>query len=137
MASIEDDALRIGQAAALLGVTVETLRRWEDEGRVTAVRSGGGQRLIPLDEVQRLLAERAATQQQPTIVASSARNQFEGVVTGVTADAAAAAVEVQAGPFRLVSLMTAESVRELGLQRGTRVVASVKSTNVVLGLPRM
>ncbi len=131
-----EDALRIGQAAALLGVTVDTLRRWDDEGRLAVVRSAGGQRLVPLSEVQRLLAERA-TPAQATIVASSARNQMDGVVLSVVSDAAASAVEVQAGPFRLVALTTTESVRELGLKAGVRVVASVKSTNVVLGLPRI
>lgn len=129
-----DDGLRIGQAAAVLGVSVDTLRRWDDDGTIRTERTAGGQRLVPVAEVQRLLAERGGPS-HPPIVATSARNQMPGIVTAVTADAAAAAVEVQAGPFRLVSLMTAESVRELGLAPGTPVVASVKSTNVVLGLP--
>jgi molybdopterin-binding protein len=130
----DDEVLRMGQAAAVLGVSVDTLRRWDDEGTIRTRRSGGGQRLIPVAEVHRLLARRGRTA-APPILASSARNQLPGVVTRVTADAAAAAVEVQAGPFRLVSLMTAESVRDLGLVPGTHVVASVKSTNVVIGLP--
>lgn len=128
-----DDALRIGQAAAVLGVSVDTLRRWGDESRVRLGRSEGGQRLVPLAEVRRLLSER---REPPTAVAaSSARNQFDAVVTNVVADRAAATVEMQAGAHRLVSLMTAESVAELGLEPGTRVVASVKATNVVVGLP--
>lgn len=125
----------MGQAAAVLGVSVDTLRRWDDEGTIRVERSEGGQRLIPVVEVQRVLAERGGPPAHPPIVASSARNQMPGIVTGVIADAAAAAVEVQAGPFRLVSLMTTESVRELGLAPGSQVVASVKSTNVVIGLP--
>ena len=113
---VHHDALRIGQAAALLGMTVELLRRWGEDGRSTPVCSAGGQRLISL--AQRVLAERSAPP-QPTIVASSARNNMKGVVLGVVSDAAASVVEVQAGPFRLVSLMTTESVRELGCSRAS------------------
>jgi molybdopterin-binding protein len=128
-----DDALRIGQAAALLGVSVDTLRRWEEEGRVALARSGGGQRLVPIAEIQRLLAERR--QPRTPIAASSARNQLDAVVVNVVAGVAAATVEMQAGPYRLVALTTAESVHELGLEPGMRVVASVKATSVVVGLP--
>jgi molybdopterin-binding protein len=129
------EVLRMGQAAALLGVSVDTLRRWDETGELQVTRSAGGQRLVPVSEVTRLLAARGALPTPPPIAASSARNQMPGVVTRVTADTAAATVEVHAGPFRLVSLMTAESVRELGLRPGVAVVASVKSTNVVVGLP--
>jgi molybdopterin-binding protein len=131
---MEAEGLRIGQAAALLGVSVDTLRRWEEEGRLALDRSAGGQRLVPLDEVQRLLAERRHP--QPAIAASSARNQFEAIVTCVVRGEAAATVEMQAGPYRLVALTTAESVDELGLTTGKRVIASVKSTSVVVGLPQ-
>lgn len=131
---MDTDELRIGQAAALLGVSVDTVRRWEEEGRIQTVRSEGGQRLVPLREVRRLLEDRRP---EPVPVArSSARNQLEAVVTSVVADRAAATVEMRAGPFRLVALTTAESVAELGLQPGTSVVASVKATNVVVGLPQ-
>jgi molybdopterin-binding protein len=128
------EGLRIGQAATLLGVSVDTLRRWEDEGRITVSRSPGGQRIVAVGELRRLIAERH-TPQTP-ILRSSARNQLDAVVTNVITDLAAASVEMQAGPFRLVALMTAESVRELELAPGSRVVASVKATNVVIGLPR-
>jgi molybdopterin-binding protein len=131
---MDAEGLRIGQAAALVGVSVDTLRRWEDEGRLAVERSSGGQRLIPLAEVQRLLSERRTP--QPAIAASSARNQLEAIVTRVVSGAAAATVEMQAGPYRLVALTTAESVAELGLAAGTRVVASVKATSVVVGLPQ-
>lgn len=131
---MDTDELRIGQAAGLLGVSVDTVRRWEEEGRIETVRTEGGQRLVPLSEVRRLLEHRRP---EPVPVArSSARNQLEAVVTSVVADRAAATVEMQAGPFRLVALTTAESVTELGLQPGTSVVASVKATNVVVGLPQ-
>ncbi len=131
---MDAEGLRIGQAAALVGVSVDTLRRWEDEGRLAVERSAGGQRLVPLAEVQRLLSERRTP--QPAIAASSARNQLEAIVTRVVSGAAAATVEMQAGPYRLVALTTAESVAELGLGAGTRVVASVKATSVVVGLPQ-
>lgn len=129
----EADALRIGQAAQLLGVSVDTVRRWEDEGQLTVLRSGGGQRLVPLAEVRRLLATRGAAQHP--IAASSVRNQMDAVVVGVTRGTAAATVEMAAGPFRLVALTTAESVDDLGLEPGMRVVASVKATNLMVGVP--
>jgi molybdopterin-binding protein len=131
---MEAEGIRIGQAAVLLGVSVDTLRRWEEEGRLTLDRTAGGQRLVPLHEVQRLLGERR-TPSVP-IAASSARNQLEAIVTRVVRGTAAATVEMQAGPYRLVALTTAESVDELALAEGTRVVASVKATSVVVGLPQ-
>lgn len=128
---VDDDGLRIGRAATLLGVSVDTLRRWETEGRLAVQRTDGGQRVVPFDEVQRLLAERR-TAPRP-VERSSARNQLDAIVTRVVRDTAAATVEMQAGPYRLVSLMTAESVDELELRPGTQVVASVKATNVIVG----
>ena len=128
------ETLRIGQAAALLGVSVDTLRRWEEEGEIELSRSEGGQRLVSIDELRRLLVDRRP---DPVPVArSSARNQFEAIVVAVVADRAAATVEMQAGPFRLVALTTAESVTDLDLKPGTPVLASVKATNVVVGLPQ-
>lgn len=127
------DMLRIGQAAALLAVSVDTIRRWEDEGTVEVVRSTGGQRLVTLAEVRRLLGERPRTQRRVT--ASSARNQLDAVVINVVKGTAAASIEMQAGPYRLVALTTAESVDDLDLAPGRQVVASVKATNVIVGLP--
>jgi molybdopterin-binding protein len=131
---VDSEGLRIGQAAALLGVSVDTIRRWEEEGRLTLDRTEGGQRLVPIGEVQRLLDERRTP--QPPIAASSARNQLAAVVTRVVRGTAAATVEMQAGPYRLVALTTAESVDDLGLAPGDNVVASVKATSVVVGLPQ-
>lgn len=125
--------LRIGQAATLLGCSVDTLRRWEEEGQLRVHRSAGGQRRVPLAEVRRLLADQPT--EQTTITASSARNRFDAIVTSVTVGRAAATVEMRAGPYRLVALTTAESVRELGLGPGTDVIASVKAPHVVIGLP--
>lgn len=130
---MEDEYLRIGQAAALLGVSVDTLRRWEGEGRMVLARSAGGQRVVPLSQVRQLLEERRRPQQP--LRAQSARNQLDAVVTAVARGAAAATVEMQAGPYRLVALITAESVDELGLAPGATVIASVKATSVVVGLP--
>ena len=122
--------LRIGEAAELLGVTVDTLRRWEADGRLPVQRSGGGQRLVSIADVRRLQSTRR--KRDEPIVARSARNRFPGIVTRVEKDRVAAVVEVQAGPHRLVSLITAEAVDELSLKPGVAVVCVVKATNVGL-----
>jgi molybdopterin-binding protein len=127
--------LRVGQAAEMLGVSVETLRRWEAEGRLRMERSEGGQRLVDIDEVSRLLGERRKSAADRPIVAQSARNRFPGIVTRIEADRVAAVVEVIAGPHRIVSLMTAEAVVELGLRVGDEAVCVVKATNVIIEIP--
>jgi molybdopterin-binding protein len=130
-----DRTLRIGQAAELLGVGVETLRRWEEDGALRTIRSPGGQRLVPLEEVRRLLDERRRATREPRIVAQSARNRFAGVVTRIERDGVAAVVEVMAGPHRLVSLMTAEAVEEMRLRVGDEAICVVKATNVIVEIP--
>jgi molybdopterin-binding protein len=127
--------VRIGDAAEMLGVSVDTLRRWEREKQIRTVRSPGGQRTIPLAEVTRLLAERRREATDRPIVAQSARNRFAGVVTRIQRDTVAATVEIQAGPHRLVSLMTAEAVDDLNLQVGDEAIGVVKSTNVIVEVP--
>ena len=127
--------IRVGQAAEMLGVSIETLRRWETDGRLRMERSEGGQRLIEIDEVARLLEERRRASTDRPIVAQSARNRFPGIVTRVERDGVAAVVEVIAGPHRLVSLMTAEAVDELGLKVGDEAVCVVKATNVMVEIP--
>src|SRR4051812_30450938 len=107
--------MRIGEAAEWLGVSVETLRRWGREGLIRLVRTSGGQRLVSRDDVARLMVERRKAVERP-VVAHSARNRFAGVVTRVEKDRVAAVVEIQAGPHRLVSLLTAEAGGELGLK---------------------
>jgi molybdopterin-binding protein len=124
--------LRVGQAAEMLGVTVDTIRRWEVEGRVHLERSSGGQRLVPMSEITRLMAERRRSATERPIVAGSARNRFPGVVTRIEKDGVAAVVEILAGPHRIVSLMTAEAVDELGIVVGDEAVGVVKATNVVV-----
>ena len=119
----------------MLGVTVDTVRRWADEERLTVVRSDGGQRLVAIEEVTRLIGERRQATTDRPIVAQSARNRFAGIVTRVEKDRVAAVVEILAGPHRLVSLMTAEAVDELDLKIGDEAVAVVKSTNVIVEIP--
>ncbi len=135
MTTTDARTLRIGEAAELLGVGVDTVRRWESDGRLETVRTEGGQRLVPLAEVSRLLAERRRTSSDRPIVAQSARNRFAGVVTRVDRDGVVAVVEVLAGPHRLVSLMTAEAVDELGLEIGVEAVCVIKATQVIVEIP--
>lgn len=136
MARPDDDrTIRIGQAAELLGVSVETLRRWEADGRLATARTRGGQRLVAVADVSRLMAERRRTAVEPAIVAQSARNRFAGIVTAIKRDEIIAQVEVIAGPHRLVSLMTAEAVDELHLRVGDRAVCVVKATQVIVEVP--
>ena len=130
-----DNSIRIGRAAEMLGVTVDTIRRWADEGKIRSDRSPGGQRLIPIDDVTRLIGERRRASTDRPIVAQSARNRFAGVVTRIEKDKVAAVVEILAGPHRVVSLMTAEAVDELGLRIGDEAIAVVKSTNVIVEVP--
>ncbi len=127
--------IRAGQAAEMLGVTVETLRRWETEGRIRVDRSPGGQRLFAIDDVTRLLAERRKASADRPVVAGSARNRFPGIVTRIEKDRIAAVVEILAGPHRIVSLMTAEAVEEMGLAVGDEAIGVVKATNVIVEVP--
>ena len=127
-----DDSYRIGEAAEALGVRVETLRRWEREGKLRSTRTGGGQRLVPAAEVARLLAERGSAR---PIAAASQRNRFEGVITEVKRDKLAATVELQAGPFRVLAFITREAVDQMGLKTGMKAVAAVKATNVTIEVP--
>jgi molybdopterin-binding protein len=127
--------VRVGQAAEMLGVSVDTLRRWGAEGRLRVERSDGGQRLIDIADVARILDERRKASTDRPIVAQSARNRFPGIVTRIERDRVAAVVEVIAGPHRLVSLMTAEAVDELDLKVGDEAVCVVKATNVIVEIP--
>jgi molybdopterin-binding protein len=127
--------MRLGEAASQLGVSPDTLRRWADAGRLAVTLSPGGQRVVDRDVVARLASERRRLGEERPIVAQSARNRFAGVVTRVDADGVAAVVEVQAGPHRLVSLMTAEAARELALAPGREVVCVVKATDVIVEVP--
>lgn len=127
--------LRVGRAAEMLGVSTETLRRWESDGRLRMARSAGGQRLVEVADIARLLDERRRSAEDRPIVAQSARNRFSGVVTRVERDGVAGVVEVMAGPHRLVSLMTAEAIEELDLKVGDEAICVVKATNVMVEVP--
>ncbi|WP_344259515.1 TOBE domain-containing protein [Streptomyces sodiiphilus] len=123
----------IGRAARLLGVSPDTLRRWADAGRLPTRRDETGRRLIDGPDLAAfavaLASEEGADTADPSPY-TSARNSFPGIVTAVTVGDVVAQVEIQAGPHRLVSLLTRESVEELGLAVGTEAVARVKATNV-------
>ena len=119
----------------MLQVSIETLRRWEAEGRLTTARSSGGQRMVPISEITRLLAERRSAAIDRASVAASARNRFPGIVTRIEKDRVAAVVEVIAGPHRMVSLMTAEAIDDLDLKVGDEAVCVVKATNVIVEIP--
>ncbi|HYI22238.1 MAG TPA: helix-turn-helix transcriptional regulator [Candidatus Limnocylindrales bacterium] len=130
------NGLRIGDVAEMLGVSVETVRRWERNGRLTTIRTAGGQRVVQMSEVRRLLDERRSAAVDRPIIGQSARNRFAGVVTRIEKDRVAAVVEVMAGPHRLVSLMTAEAVDDLDLKVGDEAVCVVKATNVIVEIPQ-
>lgn len=119
----------------MLGVSVETLRRWESDGRLAMTRSAGGQRLVAVADISRLLDERRRDVPDRTIVAQSARNRFGGIVTRIQQDGLVGIVEVLAGPYRVVSLMTAEAIDEMGLKVGDEAICVVKATNVIVEVP--
>ncbi|HEX5332985.1 MAG TPA: TOBE domain-containing protein [Cellulomonas sp.] len=128
---------RIREAAALLGVSDDTLRRWTDSGRLPATSDDAGRQAVDGAALARFAQELAAENPVAAgqISRQSARNHFTGLVTNVVRDTVMAQVEIQAGPFRVVSLMSREAADELGLQPGVLAVASVKSTNVVVEIP--
>ena len=127
---------RIGQAAELLGVSVDTVRRWVDGGRLDASRTQGGRRLIDGEALAQFAVQLTHERDADVVVGRSARNRFPGIVTRVVKDKVTAQVEIQAGPHRIVSLMTREAADELGLTPGVLAVAAVKSTNVVVEVSR-
>ncbi len=126
---------RISEAASLLGVSDDTVRRWADIGRVPTVKADTGRLVIAGTALAAVARELAQSPESGVVVGASARNRFRGIVTKVTKDTVMAQVDLQAGPFRVVSLMSREAADELGLDVGTLAVASVKSTHVVIELP--
>jgi molybdopterin-binding protein len=130
---------RIRQAAELLGVSDDTLRRWADAGRVGTETDASGRQVVEGAALAQLAGEVAAAAERPEprpVVSESARNRFVGLVTRVVRDTVMAQVDIQAGPHRFVSLMSREAADDLGLEPGVLAVASIKSTNVVVEVPR-
>jgi molybdopterin-binding protein len=125
---------RPSRAAELLGVSVDTVRRWADEGRLQTTKSESGHRQIDGQDLARFLTEHASTNAVDGPV-QSARNRFVGVVTRIERDTLTAIVEVQAGPHRVVSLITREGADELDVEVGDLAVAVVKATNVIIEVP--
>ncbi|MEU8785076.1 TOBE domain-containing protein [Streptomyces sp. NPDC048637] len=126
----------IGQAAGLLGVSAETVRRWADGGQLRMERDGAGNRVLDGVSLAAFAKERAAgLHPVPGEVLTSVRNSFAGIVTRVTLDEVIAQVEIQSGPHRLVSVVSREAVEELGIEVGVTATARVKSTHVHVDLP--
>lgn len=126
---------RPGQVAELLGVSVDTVRRWCDEGRLVTVRSAGGHRVIRGADLARYLTDTAEAFEPDSLPTQSARNRFTGIVTRVERDKLTAVVEIQAGPHRVVSLMTREAADDMAVEPGDMAVAVVKATTVIIEVP--
>ena len=126
--------LRIGEAASLLGVSDDTVRRWAEQGRLHLARGDSGRSVVDGAELAALARELADHPSAGSLGPRSARNSLRGIVTKVTRDTVMAQVELQAGPYRVVSLMSREAADELALEVGSVAYASIKATNVVIEL---
>ena len=127
--------MRIRDAAAFLGVSDDTVRRWIESGSLAADTDESGRKVLDGYELAKFARAQATTTPNPLGVASSARNRFVGLVTDIKLDEVMAQVELQCGPFRVVSLMSSEAVRDLELELGSVAVAVVKSTTVIVETP--
>src|SRR5699024_5422459 len=127
--------LRVREAAVFLGVSEDTVRRWIEKGSLAAGADATGRKVLEGTEVARLARELAVTPEVPGAPATTARSRFGAIVTAVGMDRVLAQVELQCGPFRVVSLMSSEAARELGLAAGTVASAVVKATQVVIEAP--
>ena len=126
---------RIAEAARLLGVSDDTVRRWVDAGTLPAETDASRRKVVDGAALAAFARDHATAAPDPSGVGRSARNRLVGLVTAVTTDKVMAQVEMQCGPHRVVSLISAEAVRELGLEPGVLAVAVIKSTNVVVEIP--
>jgi len=129
---------RISEAATLLGVSDDTVRRWAEEGLLEASQDEAGRKVIDGAELARRAEERAVAPAglDASVIGSSARNRFTGLVTRVLRDDVMAQVDLQCGPFRVVSLMSAEAANDLGLEPGSLATAVVKATTVIIESPK-
>jgi molybdopterin-binding protein len=127
--------LRVSEAAALAGVSDDTIRRWADAGKLDLVKGENGRLAVEGSQLATLLQQLATEPLAGADTKSSIRNRLTGIVTRVTKDTVMAQVELQAGPFRIVSLISREAVDELGLEVGTIAAATVKATSVSISLP--
>jgi molybdopterin-binding protein len=125
---------RIGQAASLLGVSPDTVRRWADNGRLKTRRTQGGHRVVSGKELAALASSLYVVSDSNSASVQSARNRLTGIVSSVTRDKVMAQVEIQAGPHRVVSLISREAADQLALEPGTLVAAVIKATNVTVEL---
>ena len=119
----------LGEAARAIGVSVDTLRRWDRDGKLGTERDANDRRRVPVGEVERL---RSAPERHRTGDALSTRNRFAGTVTSVEVDGVMALVEIEAGPHRVIAAITRDSVEELGLAEGVEATAMVKATSVMV-----
>lgn len=122
-------SMTIGEAAKAIGVSADTLRRWDKQGKLKTKRDQRGRRLVPVSEVERLTSR---PHREPAGDNFSARNHFTGTVKSVEVDGVMALVELEAGPFRVVAAITRDAVEELGLREGVRATAKVKATSVMI-----
>jgi len=127
--------IRVSEAARFLGVSDDTVRRWTENGSLTPVKDDAGRLAVDGLELARHAQKLAQLPEDSRRAGSSARNRFVGLVTGITADKVMAQVELQCGPFRVVSLMSSEAVRDLGLELGSVATAVVKATTVIIETP--
>ena len=133
MASVTQ--IRVSDAARFLGVSDDTVRRWIDGGTLSGARDASGRTVVEGTELAALAKKQAGLPADTAAAGSSARNRFVGLVTSVVMDKVMAQVELQCGPHRVVSLMSAEAVRELGLEPGSVATAVIKATNVIVQTP--
>ena len=128
--------MRIREAAGYIGVNDDTIRRWIDHGSLTATTDSAGRKVIDGYELATFARSQATSARNPLAVGSSARNRFVGLVTDIRKDNVMAQVELQCGPFRVVSLMSSDAVADLELELGSVAVAVVKSTTVIVETPK-
>ena len=124
--------IRVKEAASFLGVSDDTVRRWIDAGMLSSAKDEGGRTVLDGLELAQLAKQNAVLPTDPSGVGRSARNRFVGIVTDIVMDKVMAQVELQCGPHRVVSLISSEAVRELGIELGSIAVAVVKATNVIV-----